>query len=97
MLKALAKALAANGVDLGALGSARRRGEVPTAAKFVAVLAKDLAANKGSRVMFVGERQPAAVHALAFAINVALGGGMQRHVRARPSRSRVSSSTSSRR
>ncbi len=41
--------------------------------KFVAGLAKDLAANKGSSVLLVGERQPAAVHALANAINAALG------------------------
>ncbi len=41
--------------------------------KFVAGLAKDLSANKGASVLFVGERQPAAVHALANALNAALG------------------------
>ena len=76
VLKALAKALAANGVDLGALGSLEGAALAADVTKFVTVLAKDLAANKGAATLFVGERQPAAVHALAFAINLALGGGM---------------------
>ena len=76
VLKALAKALAANGVDLGALGSLEGAALAADVTKFVTVLAKDLAANKGAATLFVGERQPAAVHALAFAINQALGGGM---------------------
>ena len=41
--------------------------------KFVAGLAKDLTANKGTSVIFVGELQPAPVHALGNAINAALG------------------------
>ncbi|MBM4781062.1 MAG: TAT-variant-translocated molybdopterin oxidoreductase [Archangiaceae bacterium] len=76
VLKALAKALAANGVDLGALGSLEGAALPADVTKFVTVLAKDLAANKGAATLFVGERQPAAVHAMAFAINLALGGGM---------------------
>lgn len=76
VLKALAKALAANGVDLGALGSLEGAALPADVTKFVTVLAKDLAANKGAATLFIGERQPAAVHAMAFAINLALGGGM---------------------
>ncbi|MCA2977467.1 MAG: TAT-variant-translocated molybdopterin oxidoreductase [Myxococcaceae bacterium] len=73
VMKALAKALVANGVDAGLGGF--EPGPLPEpAAKFVAALAKDLAANKGAATLFVGERQPPAVHAMAYAINVALGG-----------------------
>ena len=41
--------------------------------KFVTELAKDLAAHKGKSIVVAGPRQPAAVHALVFAINAALG------------------------
>ncbi|MBE2253778.1 MAG: TAT-variant-translocated molybdopterin oxidoreductase [Myxococcus sp.] len=75
VMKALAKALAANGVDLGALGALEGAALPANVTRFVAALAKDLAANKGAATLFVGERQPPAVHALAFAINAALGGG----------------------
>jgi molybdopterin-containing oxidoreductase family iron-sulfur binding subunit len=44
-----------------------------TNAKFIPALAKDLAKNKGKAVILVGERQPAAVHALAHLLNGALG------------------------
>ncbi len=57
-----------------ALGEAAVQGAPPAGAeKWIAALAKDLAANRGKGLLFVGERQPAAVHAMAHAINVALG------------------------
>ncbi len=76
VMKALAKALAANGVDLGALGSLEGGALDANVTKFVTALAKDLAGHKGAATLFVGERQAPAVHAMAFAINAALGGGM---------------------
>ncbi|MCP4502935.1 MAG: TAT-variant-translocated molybdopterin oxidoreductase [Deltaproteobacteria bacterium] len=41
--------------------------------KFIPALAKDLLKNKGHAVILVGERRPAAVHALALLVNAALG------------------------
>jgi MoCo/4Fe-4S cofactor protein with predicted Tat translocation signal len=76
VLKALAKALAANGIDMGALGALDGKPVNDAVTKFVSALAKDLAANKGACALFVGEHQPAAVHALAMALNAALGGGL---------------------
>ncbi|MEW5743213.1 MAG: TAT-variant-translocated molybdopterin oxidoreductase, partial [Myxococcota bacterium] len=74
VLKALGKALAAGGVDVGALAPALEGGALDAGAqKFVAALAKDLLANKANAVILVGEHQPAAVHAAAAALNVALG------------------------
>jgi molybdopterin-containing oxidoreductase family iron-sulfur binding subunit len=42
-------------------------------AKWIAALAKDLKANHGKSIVLAGPNQPAAVHALVFAINEALG------------------------
>lgn len=70
VLKAVAKA---TGADLGELGGSLNASVPEMAQKFVAGLAKDLAAHRGEAVVIVGERQPAAVHALAYALNVALG------------------------
>lgn len=42
-------------------------------AKWIAALAKDLKANQGKSIVLAGPNQPAAVHALVFAINEALG------------------------
>ncbi len=42
-------------------------------AKVLDAIAKDLQAHKGSAVVVVGEKQPPAVHALAHAMNEALG------------------------
>jgi molybdopterin-containing oxidoreductase family iron-sulfur binding subunit len=41
--------------------------------KWVAAMAADLARNRSASIVIAGRRQPAAVHALAAAINVALG------------------------
>jgi MoCo/4Fe-4S cofactor protein with predicted Tat translocation signal len=75
LLKAVGKALAGAGVDVGAVGAALEGGAAldASAQAFVAALAKDLAANRGAAVITVGERQPAAVHAAALALNQALG------------------------
>jgi len=40
---------------------------------WIEALAKDLVAHRGRNLVLVGQRQPAGVHALAFAINSALG------------------------
>jgi molybdopterin-containing oxidoreductase family iron-sulfur binding subunit len=62
-----ARALAAK---LGLGGSAK----VPAAAeKWLEVVAKDLQQHKGASLVVAGEQQPAEVHALAHAINAALG------------------------
>ena len=70
-LQAVAGELASkHGVSLGELPT----GAAPAGSeKFVAAVAKDLAANKGAAVILVGELQPAAIHAYALAVNVALG------------------------
>lgn len=65
---ALAKELNVSGAELKVVGNASGK-----AKKFIAVLAKDLAAHKGKSIVVAGPRQPAAVHALVFAINAALG------------------------
>jgi molybdopterin-containing oxidoreductase family iron-sulfur binding subunit len=67
VLKALAGALGL--ADLAAGGGALNEKQQ----KFVATAAKDLQAAKGASAIFVGERQPAAVVALGYAINAALG------------------------
>ncbi len=73
LLEALAAALKGLGVELAPeLGALAGKVE-GNAAKFVAAAAKDLVQNKGKSLVMVGENQPAAVHALALAINVALG------------------------
>ncbi len=45
----------------------------PEQQKFVAALVKDLQAHKGAAVVIAGDNQPPAVHALAHAMNQALG------------------------
>ena len=77
---ALAQALASElskllGRDvLGALADLPlARAGVTVDAKWVQALAKDLARNRGRSAILVGRRQPAFVHALANAMNFALG------------------------
>ncbi len=72
VLKGVAKALSQHGVELGGLSL----GDVALpegSEKFITALAKDLAAHKGQAVVLVGDRQAPAVHALGYALNVALG------------------------
>jgi molybdopterin-containing oxidoreductase family iron-sulfur binding subunit len=74
---ALAMELTKNGVALGDVGAAvSKAGNVDgIPAKWLGAVARDLAdpKNHGHAFVVVGERQPAAVHALAHAINSALG------------------------
>ncbi|MGO9239274.1 MAG: TAT-variant-translocated molybdopterin oxidoreductase [Bryobacteraceae bacterium] len=65
---ALAKELNVSGSELKVVGNPADKAQ-----KFIAELAKDLAAHKGASLVVAGPRQPAAVHALAFAIDAALG------------------------
>jgi molybdopterin-containing oxidoreductase family iron-sulfur binding subunit len=69
-LAAVAGELANAGVAVADLPKGAAPGD---SAKFAAAVAKDLAAHRGESLIIVGERQPAAVHALAYAINAALG------------------------
>jgi molybdopterin-containing oxidoreductase family iron-sulfur binding subunit len=62
-----ARALAGK-LGLGASGSAPAASE-----KFLDAVAKDLQAHRGSSLIVAGEQQPAEVHALAHAMNAALG------------------------
>lgn len=63
--KALAAALGVSGVSAGA--------DNPAYKNWVNVLAKELQENKGTGLVIAGNEQPAIVHALAHAINQALG------------------------
>ncbi len=68
-IEPVARAIAAGlGVGGGANGNLR-----PEQQKFVAAVVKDLQAHRGAAVVIPGDNQPPAVHALAHAINHALG------------------------
>jgi MoCo/4Fe-4S cofactor protein with predicted Tat translocation signal len=70
LARALAAQLATRSPGLGQFGGA----ELPAAQhKWVQAVAKDLGANAGQCVVIAGQRQPAAVHALAHALNAELG------------------------
>lgn len=66
---ALAKELNVGGTELKVLGGS----DPGKTQKFIATLAKDLAAKKGKSIVVAGPRQPATVHALVAVINQALG------------------------
>jgi Fe-S-cluster-containing dehydrogenase component/anaerobic selenocysteine-containing dehydrogenase len=71
----LAKALVAEGVDLGPIAASL--GDHPAdgiPAPWIHAVAKELAAHRGRAVVVPGSRQPPSVHALAHALNAALGG-----------------------
>jgi molybdopterin-containing oxidoreductase family iron-sulfur binding subunit len=73
-LKALAAELVAQGVPVGtSIGSAVQGAKVEgVPEQWIKVVAKELAANRRESLVVAGSRQPAAVHALVFAINRAL-------------------------
>jgi molybdopterin-containing oxidoreductase family iron-sulfur binding subunit len=54
-------------------GASVPRPDVPEIQKWVAAISKDLAAHRGRSIVVAGDYQPAAVHALAHAMNQALG------------------------
>jgi molybdopterin-containing oxidoreductase family iron-sulfur binding subunit len=54
-------------------GAAQGGSQNPNAQKWIAAVAKDLQANRGKSVVIAGDFQPPAVHALARAMNQALG------------------------
>ena len=60
----------ASAVGASGLPSANLTGD---AAKFAGVVAKDLKANRGKSLVIAGEHQSPSVHAIAHAINAALG------------------------
>jgi MoCo/4Fe-4S cofactor protein with predicted Tat translocation signal len=68
-VEALARAVA-QGVGVAGVQGAAPAG-VP--ANWIAALVKDLQANRGKSIVLAGDGQPPAVHALAHAINAALG------------------------
>ncbi|MEY4545842.1 MAG: hypothetical protein RL685_2037 [Pseudomonadota bacterium] len=82
----LAAALGSHGVSLGgALGGMLGRPELTAVARpWLEAVAKDLAAHRGGSLVIAGSRQPAAVHALAAAMNSALGNAGKTVVYATP-------------
>jgi molybdopterin-containing oxidoreductase family iron-sulfur binding subunit len=75
LLRALGQEIAALTGDgaLGAVVEAFPEGQLSADPKWITECAKDLAASKGKSIVVVGKQQPAAVQALGFAINNALG------------------------
>ncbi len=75
-LKALALQVAklAGDAGLAKAASELKVGETKIKDRWVEECAADLVAHKGAALVLVGQRQPAAVQALGFAVNAALGG-----------------------
>ncbi len=71
-VEGFARQLAA-AVGLGEAGAAGVGPSAPERVKFVAALAEDLAKHRGRSLIVAGDGQPPAVHALAHAMNAALG------------------------
>ena len=74
-LKALAGRLVAwHNVGLGPLGATLRGATAPEGVneKWINVVAEELANHRGASVLTAGPKQPASVHALVAALNVAL-------------------------
>jgi MoCo/4Fe-4S cofactor protein with predicted Tat translocation signal len=65
-----ARALAAR---LGVLPTAQHPADTPAIAQWIDALGKDLEQHRGTSVVIAGDAQPAVVHALAHAMNQALG------------------------
>jgi molybdopterin-containing oxidoreductase family iron-sulfur binding subunit len=72
-LAAVAHALSRNGVAVAEAALAAVPAPSGAEYDFAKTLAKDLAAHQGKALVTVGDRQPAYVHALAHAVNAALG------------------------
>ncbi len=73
-IESLARALAA---DLNVAGVARGAALSPEAQAWVTAVRNDLNANRGASIVVAGEGQPPVVHALAHAMNAALGNAGQ--------------------
>ncbi len=73
-VEAFARALA-GAIGVGQAGGGAAAASIPqhVPADWIEALAKDLRAHRGACVVIAGEEQPAAVHALAHAMNAALG------------------------
>lgn len=72
LVVALARELAALGVAVQGVGEAALDNADHLDKKWVQVVARDLASAKGRSVVVAGRRQPAVVHAMVHAINLAL-------------------------
>ncbi len=69
----LSAALGGGGSQVAGQSASAPRPGLPDAARWVAAIAKDLQAHRGRSVVVAGDYQPAVVHALAHAMNQALG------------------------
>ena len=81
---------------VAAASSLNRAAFEPATAKWIAAVAKDLQAHRGASLVIAGDSQPAAVHALAHAMNQALGNVGKTVVYTRAGRSRAGRSARSR-